>query len=84
MLLSTSERDCGANDNAPREEPLVRALGAYMRRKWAIEALERVRGRQRWVHVPNSAERFDEAQRTALDSHQALGCRGYSRSDLIA
>ncbi|MCU1244898.1 MAG: D-ala D-ala ligase C-terminus [Acidobacteria bacterium] len=26
----------------------------------------------------------DEAQRTALAAHQALGCEGYSRSDLIA
>ena len=26
----------------------------------------------------------DEAQRTAIAAHEALGCRGYSRSDLIA
>jgi D-alanine-D-alanine ligase len=34
------------------------------------------------ANIPDAMR--DEAQRTALAAHQALGCEGYSRSDLIA
>jgi D-alanine-D-alanine ligase len=34
------------------------------------------------ANVPDAVR--DEAQRTALAAHEALGCEGYSRSDLIA
>lgn len=34
------------------------------------------------ANIPDAIR--DEAQKTALDAHVALGCEGYSRSDLIA
>lgn len=34
------------------------------------------------ANIPDATR--DEAQRTALAAHEALGCEGYSRSDLIA